>query len=92
MLHLKQKLRWLMLLLLFWTNAPIVAPLLGSETSSATQGTSANQSEADETVVIPRGKENLPAEEVFKNVEILKGQPASRLRLLPSPKKTDQRE
>jgi photosynthetic reaction center cytochrome c subunit len=33
----------------------------------------------DEEIQIPAGKENLPAEEVFKNIEILKGKPASRL-------------
>ncbi len=30
-------------------------------------------------IQIPAGKENLPAEQVFKNIEILKGKPASRL-------------
>ncbi len=34
---------------------------------------------ADEQIQIPAGKENLPAEQVFKNIEILKGKPASRL-------------
>ena len=32
-----------------------------------------------EEIQIPRGKENLPAEQVFHNIEILKGKPASRL-------------
>lgn len=34
---------------------------------------------ASEQIQIPAGKENLPAEQVFKNIEILKGKPASRL-------------
>ena len=77
-MNFKQKPRWFVLLVLVWTCAPIAAPLLGSE-NSAKQGTGASQSSADEKVVIPAGKENLPAEEVFKNIEILKGKPASRL-------------
>ncbi len=32
-----------------------------------------------EQIQIPTGKENLPAEQVFKSIEILKGKPASRL-------------
>ncbi len=32
-----------------------------------------------EDIQIPPGKENLPAEQVFHNIEILKGKPASRL-------------
>jgi hypothetical protein len=77
-MNFKQKPRWFVLLVLVWTCAPIAAPLLGSE-NSAKQGTGASESSADEKVVIPAGKENLPAEEVFKNIEILKGKPASRL-------------
>ncbi len=34
---------------------------------------------ASQQIQIPAGKENLPAEQVFKNIEILKGKPASRL-------------
>ena len=34
---------------------------------------------ANEEIHIPAGKESLPSEEVFKNIEILKGKPASRL-------------
>src|SRR5262245_19493276 len=34
---------------------------------------------ACEQIQIPAGKENLPAEQVFKYIEILKGKPASRL-------------
>ncbi len=34
---------------------------------------------AGEQIQIPAGKENLPAEQVFKNIDILKGKPASRL-------------
>ena len=74
----KQRLRCLMLLLLVWTCAPIAAPLRGSD-NLAKQGTGTGQSAGDEKVVIPPGKENLPAEEVFQNIEILKGKPASRL-------------
>jgi photosynthetic reaction center cytochrome c subunit len=33
----------------------------------------------NEEIQIPPGKENLPAEQVFHNIEILKGKPASRL-------------
>lgn len=77
-MHLRPKLRWLMPFLLCLMCVPIVAPLLGSE-NSARQGSAASQSAADEKVIIPPGKENLPAEEVFHNIEILKGKPASRL-------------
>ena len=73
----KQRLRCLMLLLLVWTCAPIAAPLRGSDNLAA--GTGTGQSAGDEKVIIPPGKENLPAEEVFHNIEILKGKPASRL-------------
>jgi photosynthetic reaction center cytochrome c subunit len=69
---------WLFVLLLCSTGALIVAPLIGA-THVVRQGTSGGQSAADEKVVIPPGKENLPAEEVFHNIEILKGKPASRL-------------
>ena len=65
-------------LLVFSVGALFVAPLLGSD-RSAKQGSSAAQGAADEKVVIPPGKENLPAEEVFHNIEILKGKPASRM-------------
>src|SRR5215472_7163023 len=34
---------------------------------------------ASEEITIPAGKENLPAEQVFQNIQILKGKPASRL-------------
>ncbi len=34
---------------------------------------------ASEEIQIPAGKENLPAEQVFKSIEVLKGEPASRL-------------
>ncbi len=34
---------------------------------------------AGEEIQIPAGKENLPAEQVFQNIQILKGKPASRL-------------
>lgn len=34
---------------------------------------------AGKQIQIPPGKENMPAEQVFKNIEILKGKPASRL-------------
>src|SRR5215469_3626933 len=34
---------------------------------------------ASEEILIPPGKENLPAELVFQNIQILKGKPASRL-------------
>jgi photosynthetic reaction center cytochrome c subunit len=34
---------------------------------------------ASEEIPIPVGKENLPAEQVFQNIQILKGKPASRL-------------
>jgi len=34
---------------------------------------------ASEEIQIPAGKENLPAEQVFRNIQILKGKPASRL-------------
>jgi photosynthetic reaction center cytochrome c subunit len=34
---------------------------------------------ASEEILIPPGKENLPAEQVFQNIQILKGKPASRL-------------
>src|SRR5215472_11970575 len=34
---------------------------------------------ASEEIQIPAGKENLPAEQVFQNIQILKGKPASRL-------------
>jgi hypothetical protein len=75
-IHLKWKFHWFMLLLFLCRSAPIAAPLLGSENFTK-QGTA--QGAADEKVVIPPGKENLPAEEVFKNIEILKGKPASRM-------------
>lgn len=39
----------------------------------------AKEAPTEEQIQIPAGKENLPAEQVFKNIEILKGQPASRL-------------
>ena len=76
--NLRSKRRSLVLLLALAASALIVAPLIGS-TNTPRQGTAANQSAADEKVVIPPGKENLPAEEVFHNIEILKGKPASRL-------------
>jgi hypothetical protein len=78
-MRLIRNLRCLPLLSLFCIVAPIVVPLLGSQNSSAKQDANSNQSAADEKVVIPPGKENLPAEEVFKNIQILKGQPASRV-------------
>src|SRR5262245_49169009 len=34
---------------------------------------------ASEEIQVPAGKENLPAEEVFQNIQILKGKPASQL-------------
>jgi len=37
------------------------------------------QGPAGDQIQIPVGKENLPAEQVFKNIEILKGEPAWRL-------------
>jgi hypothetical protein len=70
--------RWVSMLLMCSGVSLIAATLLGSE-NPAKQATSANQGAADEKVVIPPGKENLPAEDVFKNVEILKGKPASRM-------------
>jgi Photosynthetic reaction centre cytochrome C subunit len=70
--------RWLIRFLVFSASALIFGPLLAAG-KTAQQGTSASQSAGDEKVVIPPGKENLPAEEVFQNIEILKGKPASRL-------------
>src|SRR5215472_6075905 len=44
------------------------------------QNTSRNRPyAAREEIQIPAGKENLPAEEVFQNIQILKGRPASQL-------------
>jgi hypothetical protein len=68
----------LIALLTFSAGALLVHPLRGSDRPVA-QGSGAGQGAADEKVVIPPGKENLPAEEVFHNIEILKGKPASRL-------------
>jgi len=81
--HLILKSRFLILLSAFSICVLFVGPLLKSD-ASPKQATSANQTatsqtSADEKVVIPPGKENLPAEEVFKNIEILKGKPASRM-------------
>jgi hypothetical protein len=78
MIGLKLRRRWVSSFFLCCGVSLIAATLLGSE-NSVKQATSANQGAADEKVVIPPGKENLPAEEVFKNVEILKGKPASRM-------------
>ena len=48
----------------------------GTNAPSESQG---NPASASDKIIIPPGKEDLPAEQVFKNIEILRGKPASRL-------------
>lgn len=55
----------------------IVVELLGVALAQDSQHAKANP--ISEEIQIPPGKENLPAEQVFHNIEILKGKPASRL-------------
>ena len=78
MIGLSLSRRWVFTLLLCGGVPLIASTLLGSEHYTR-QAASGNQSSGDQKVVIPPGKENLPAEEVFKNIEILKGKPASRM-------------
>ncbi len=68
----------LMMVLLVSAGALMVGPLSASG-SARRQATSGAQSADAEQIVIPPGKEKLPAEQVFKNIEILKGRPASHL-------------
>jgi hypothetical protein len=78
MIGLRLSRRWVSMFVMC-CGVPLIAVTLPGSENSARQATSANQSATDEKVVIPPGKENLPAEEVFKNIEILKGKPASRM-------------
>lgn len=78
MRNVNRKTLSLVALLMLSAGALFVHPLRGSD-RPVLQGSGPAQGATDEKVVIPPGKENLPAEEVFHNIEILKGKPASRL-------------
>jgi len=62
----------------------IVVGLLAVALAQNSQDNKANP--ISEEIRIPPGKENLPADQVFHNIEILKGKPASRRSSQPSNK------
>lgn len=56
---------------------PIACALLAAAFANGAQ--QEREKRAGQQIPIQAGRENLPAEQVFKNIEILKGQPASQL-------------